>query len=111
MQCAIQKLYFFEILTIIIPKSGNGITLWRPENYPSPPCLIHVKLNSTCSGVSGEFWFSNLHTRMPFLVLDIMGTFYAIALWSSFEMWINVIIQTFPLHLGWDHVYSVMKVL
>ena len=41
---------------------------------------------------------------MAFPELGIMSTFYAIALVSSFESWQNVIIQTLPRQLGWDHV-------
>ena len=41
---------------------------------------------------------------MSFPELGIMCTFYALALVSSFQTWLNVIIPTLPLHRGWDLV-------
>ena len=61
----------------IVPNTGNDIDLWRPAHSPSPPFLTHIKLNSTCNGAGGEFWFSSLYTGIPFPKLSIMGTFYA----------------------------------
>ena len=56
------------------------------------------------SHVPSKPWFSSLDRAMECPELDIIGTFYTIALWSRFESGTNVIILMFLHHLGWDHV-------
>ena len=88
---------------------GHSIAIWRLGNQVSLTPLLHSKFNFECSRRVSKTWFLSLDRVMECPILGIMCIFYVIALWSSFQTFVNVIIPTFPCQLRWDHVQNIMS--